>query len=80
MAVPDEPPTDPLTNYLLNTFRNVSRARRFITGMAGAFPLPLSAREINDWLEAYPAPLPRRHIDEVIFALDAASLDKDDED
>ena len=42
--------------------------------MAGAFPLPLSAREISDWLEAHPPPLPRRHVDEVVFALDAICL------
>lgn len=48
--------------------------RRFISTMAGAFPLPLSAREISDWLDAHPSPLPRRHVDEVVFALDAICL------
>lgn len=75
--MPDEPPTDPITAHLLNSFRNVCRGRRFITTMTGAFPLPLSAREISDWLEAHPSPLPRRHVDEVVFALDAICLDED---
>lgn len=79
MSVPDEPPTDPITSCLLSTFRNVCRGRRFISSMAGAFPLPLSAREISDWLEAHPLPLPRRHVDEVVFALDAICLAEEGE-
>lgn len=38
--------------------------------MAGVFPLPLSASQINDWLEGHPAALPRDMIDDVVFALD----------
>lgn len=74
MAMPDEPETDPMTDYLLNTFRNITRGRRFISSMAGAFPLPLSAREISDWLEAHPPAMPRAEIDEVVFTLDALCL------
>ena len=80
MAVPDEPAMDTITSYLLNTFRNICRGRRFLSTMAGAFPLPLSAREISDWLEAHPPPLPRRHVDEVVFALDAICLADEDVD
>ncbi|WP_346428712.1 MULTISPECIES: hypothetical protein [Pseudomonas fluorescens group] len=47
--------------------------------MAGAFPLPLSAREISDWLDSHPAPLPRDEIDAVMFALDAVCLDDNDD-
>nr|WP_082113457.1 hypothetical protein [Pseudomonas psychrophila] len=79
MAIPDEPATDTITGYLLNTFRNICRGRRFISTMAGAFPLPLSAREISDWLDAHPSPLPRRHVDEVVFALDAICLAGEEE-
>lgn len=75
LAVPDEPETDPMTDYLLNTFRNITRGRRFIATMAGAFPLPLSAREISDWLEAHPPAMPRAEIDEVVFTLDALCLE-----
>ncbi|WP_124314581.1 hypothetical protein [Pseudomonas chlororaphis] len=78
MAVPDEPENDQITAYLLNLFRNVCRGRRYITSMAGAFPLPLSAREISDWLESHPSPLPRDEVDEVMFALDAVCLASDD--
>jgi hypothetical protein len=46
--------------------------------MAGAFPLPLSAREISDWLESHPSPLPRDEIDDVMFALDALCLAVDE--
>lgn len=74
MAIPGEPENDPLTAYLLNLYRNVSRGRRYIASVAGAFPLPLSAREISDWLESHPPPLPRDEIDDVMFALDAACL------
>lgn len=80
MTVPDEPPIDTITAYLLNMFRNVSRGRRYIAGMSGAVPLPLSARQITDWLEAHPSPMPRTEIDDVIFALDALTLVKDDEE
>ncbi|WP_367280634.1 hypothetical protein [Pseudomonas sp.] len=48
--------------------------------MAGVVPLPLSAREISDWLEAHPPPLPRHHVDEVMFALDAICLAEEGED
>jgi hypothetical protein len=75
MVVPDEPETDPITSYLLSTFRNITRGRRFISSMAGAFPLPLSAREISDWLEAHPPAMPRAEIDEVVFTLDALCLE-----
>jgi hypothetical protein len=68
-----------MTDYLLNTFRNITRGRRFIATMAGAFPLPLSAREISDWLEAHPPAMPRAEIDEVVFALDALCLEKQED-
>ncbi|MCS3467083.1 hypothetical protein M2401_000804 [Pseudomonas sp. JUb42] len=68
--MPDEPETDSLTQYLLNTFRNVCRGRRLLSNMSGTFPIPLAAREISDWLEAHPTPLPRHWVDEVMFALD----------
>jgi hypothetical protein len=68
-----------MTDYLLNTFRNITRGRRFIATMAGVFPLPLSAREISDWLDAHPPAMPRSEIDEVMFALDAVSLVGDEE-
>lgn len=74
MAIPDEPETDPITAYLLSTFRNITRGRRFIATMAGVFPLPLSAREISDWLESHPSLFTRDEVDEVMFALDAVSL------
>lgn len=48
--------------------------------MAGAFPLPLSAREISDWLDSHPSPMPRDEIDAVMFALDAVCLDDDKDD
>lgn len=70
MDVPDEPERDVVTAYLLNTFRNICRGRRYITSMAGAVPMRLGAREITDWLNAHPAPLPRYFVDEVVFALD----------
>lgn len=72
--MPDEPPYDPITAYLLNLFRNVCRGRRFVSSMAGSFPLPLAAREISDWLESHPSPLSREEVDDVMFALDAACL------
>nr|WP_229999531.1 hypothetical protein [Pseudomonas carnis] len=78
--LPGEPGNDPITAYLLNTFRNVARGRRFLSTMAGAFPLPLSAREISDWLDSHPSPLSRDEIDAVMFALDAACLDDDNDD
>ncbi len=68
-----------MTDYLLNTFRNITRGRRFISSMAGAFPLPLSAREISDWLEAHPPAMPRAEIDEVVFTLDALCLEKQED-
>lgn len=80
MSVPDEPPQDPITAYLLNTFRGVCRGRRYISGMGGVFPMPLSAREISDWLDARPSPIPREEVDDVIFELDRLFLDQDDEE
>lgn len=80
MAVPDEPENDAVTAYLLSTFRNITRGRRFLTTMAGAFPLPLSAREISDWLEAHPPAMPRSEIDEVVYTLDALCLKTEEED
>lgn len=38
--------------------------------MTGAYPMPLAAREISDWLEAHPSPVPRHWVDEVMFSLD----------
>lgn len=68
-----------MTSYLLSTFRNITRGRRFVSSMAGAFPLPLSAREISDWLEAHPPAMPRAEIDEVVFTLDALCLEKQED-
>ena len=79
MAVPGEPETDAITSYLLNTFRNVCRGRRMLATMTGAHPMPLSAREISDWLEAHPSPLPKYEVDEVIFALDHLVMSEKEE-
>lgn len=79
MAVPDEPETDPMTDYLLSTFRNIARGRRFVSTMAGAFPLPLSAREISDWLDAYPPAMPRSEIDAAVYTLDALCLAEEED-
>ena len=68
-----------MTDYLLNTFRNITRGRRFIATMAGAFPLPLSAREISDWLDEHPPAMPRSEIDEAVYALDALCLKAEEE-
>lgn len=48
--------------------------------MAGAFPLPLSAREISDWIESHPSPMTRDEVDAVMFALDSICLEDDDSD
>lgn len=79
MAVPEEPETDAITRYLLNTFRNVCRGRRMLATMTGAHPMPLSAREISDWLEAHPSPMARHEVDEVMFALDYIALSEKEE-
>ena len=68
-----------MTDYLLSAFRNITRGRRFVATMAGAFPLPLSAREISDWLEAHPPAMARAEIDEVVFTLDALCLAESDD-
>lgn len=80
MTVPDEPPQDAITAYLLSTFRGVCRGRRYISGMGGVFPMPLSAREISDWLDARPSPIPREEVDDVIFELDRLFMDQGDEE
>ncbi|UAW53954.1 hypothetical protein QIT82_gp84 [Pseudomonas phage psageK9] len=80
MDVPDEPPQDPITAYLLNTFRNVCRGRRYISGMGGVFPMPLSAREITDWIESHPSPIHREEIDLVLFELDRLFMGQGDEE
>ncbi len=80
MSVPDEPPQDPITAYLLNTYRGVCRGRRYISGMGGVFPMPLSAREISDWLDARPSPIPREEVDEVVFELDRFFMQADEGD
>ena len=68
-----------ITGSLLNAFRNAARGRRYLVGATAVQPLRLSAREITDWLEVHPLPLPRRLVDEVIFALDEAALEEEDE-
>ncbi|PBP34572.1 hypothetical protein CCL11_25635 [Pseudomonas syringae] len=80
MPVPAEPPQDAITAYLLNTFRGVCRGRRYISGMGGVFPMPLSAREISDWLDARPSPIPQEELDDVIFELDRLFMDQGDEE
>lgn len=77
--IPEEPEVDSITAYLLHLFRNVCRARQYMTTMSGAFPLPLSASQINDWLAGHPSPLPRDMIDEVVFALDDLVMSEADE-
>ena len=47
--------------------------------MGGAFPLPLSAREISDWVESHPSPISRDELDAVMFALDGVCLAGDGE-
>nr|DAF83755.1 MAG TPA: hypothetical protein [Caudoviricetes sp.] len=68
-----------MTAYLLSTFRSITRGRRFLATMGGAFPLPLSAREISDWVESHPVPMTRDELDAVMFSLDGVCLAVDDE-
>jgi hypothetical protein len=77
--IPEEPEVDSITAYLLHLFRNVCRARQYMTTMAGAFPLPISASQINDWLVGHPSALPREMIDEAVYALDDLVLSDKDE-
>ncbi|WP_102818621.1 hypothetical protein, partial [Pseudomonas syringae] len=56
------------------------RGRRYISSMGGVFPMPLSAREISDWLDARPSPISREEIDDVIFELDRLFMEQGDEE
>lgn len=55
-----------------------NRARKYVVGMAGGFPLPLSVADITAVLDAHPSPLPRDEIDSYIFALDAEFMEAAD--
>lgn len=75
MAVPDEPPPDPITDHVIGVFRAASRARRYLSGIGGAVALPLSAVEIGQVVDAYGSPLPRVELDVCVLALDREYLD-----
>jgi len=77
MRVPKEPDRDAITEHLIKIYHFASRGRRFIAGLAGAIPIPISVREISDWLEAHPSPLSREVIDTALFAIDAVALERD---
>ncbi|KPB93955.1 Uncharacterized protein AC502_3742 [Pseudomonas syringae pv. maculicola] len=42
--------------------------------------MPLSAREITDWIESHPSPIHREEIDLVLFELDRLFMDQGDEE
>ncbi len=72
MALPDEPPTDELTQYILATYAGIARGRQYMPVFGGRpMPMAIGAREINDWLAGHPSPMERRELDACVFALDA---------
>lgn len=70
MRMPDEPDNDPITMYLIDVYRRVSKARRYLVGGNKGIPLPLTVRDITDWVDAHPTPLSREELDQAIFSLD----------
>lgn len=74
MPVPDETPTDPITDHIISMFWVAHRARRYLAGAGGAVALPLSAIEINQVLNAYGSPLTRLELDACLSALDSEYL------
>lgn len=56
-----------------------NRSRRYVVGMGGGIPMPLSVADVTAVLDAHPSPLPREELDTCIFAIDAEFMDSLDE-
>ena len=74
MAVPEEAPTDPITDHVIGVFYAANRARRYLAGMGGAVAMPLSAVEIGQVVGAYGSPLVRFELDACVLAMDREYL------
>ena len=74
MSVPDEPPTDAITDHIISVYCAADRGRRVVAGMGAAVPLPLSVSDITAVVEVYGSPLPRRLLDAAVFGLDGVIL------
>ncbi|OQV33847.1 hypothetical protein D0C27_09510 [Alcaligenes faecalis] len=68
--MPDEPPSDPITDHVIRVYCAADRCRSVIVGMGGAVPLPLSTENISAVVQAYGTPLPRQELDMAVFELD----------
>lgn len=68
--MPDEPPTDPITDHVISVYCAVDRCRSVAVGMGGAVPLPLTTANITAVVEAYGTPLSRRELDAAVFEID----------
>lgn len=70
--MPDEPPTDPITDHIISVYCAADRCRGVAVGMGGAvpLPLPLTTANITAVVEAYGTPLSRRELDAAVFAID----------
>lgn len=69
-----EPQIDGVTGEILNAYAVISRSRVY-AGMAGS-PLPLSLRDIDQYLSLRPVQLDREELEACIFALDDAERDE----
>jgi len=76
MSVPEEVPTDPITDHAIGVFYAANRARRYLAGMGGAVAMPLSSVEIGQAVEAYGSPLPRFELDACVLKMDSEYLDE----
>lgn len=74
MPVPDETPTDPITDHIISMFWVAHSARRYLAGVSGAVALPLSVAEINQVVSAYGSTLTRSELDACVVALDSEYL------
>ena len=74
MTVPEEAPTDPITDHVIGVFWAANRARRYLTGMGGAVALPLSAVERGQVVDAYDSPLTRLELDACVLVMDREYL------
>ena len=69
-----EPQIDGVTGEILNAYAVISRSRAY-AGMTGS-PLPLSIRDIEQYMSVRPIQIDRDEFETAIFALDDAWRDE----
>ncbi|GGY87599.1 hypothetical protein [Shewanella fodinae] len=73
--IPDEPESDPLTDYIIGLFWQLEAGRRIVVSATAVVPCRISMPEISGVVEVIGEVMARPALDSIIFAMDGEYME-----